>query len=293
MTIAPEAPVLSYLSLEITGRCQLTCPSLCYAGSGPLGDHGSMSEQDWLRTIDEAVSLGTEEIQLIGGEPTLNPAFVRIARYALDAGLSVRVYTNLVRVRDEHWQLFRTPGVRLATTYHSADADEHDRTTGRTGSHKATRGNITKAVELGIPIRVAILDAGDGDRVERARADMQALGVTDIHVGEVRAVGNAGPALPSTSELCGRCGDRRATVLPTGDVAVCEIGRFLTAGNVRHDGGLRAVVSSGQWADATASVPRRPDVRACSPGDCEPASSDSCAPSKGNPCGPMGFTPLA
>ncbi|MBB4981082.1 MULTISPECIES: radical SAM protein [Streptomyces] len=292
MTIAPAEPTtLWYLALEITERCQFTCPSVCYAESGPSRSHSSMSEENWLRIIDEAVSLGTEEIQLIGGEPTLHPGFDRITQYALAAGLRVRVYTNLFRVRDEHWALFRHPGVRLATTYHSTDAEEHDRLTGRTGSHKATRANIIKAVERGIPLRVAILDAGDGERAARARAEMYALKVTDIHVGEVRAVGNAGPAIPSTSALCGRCGDRRATVLPNGDVSVCEIGRFLTAGNVRR-GSLRSVLASDQWAEATASVPRRPDVRACGP-DCEPASSDSCAPSKGNPCGPVSFIPAS
>jgi MoaA/NifB/PqqE/SkfB family radical SAM enzyme len=65
MTLAPQAPAaLRFLSLEITGRCQLTCPSLCYAASGPTRSHGSMSEDDWLRTIDQAVALGAEEVQL-------------------------------------------------------------------------------------------------------------------------------------------------------------------------------------------------------------------------------------
>ncbi|MFF8618257.1 hypothetical protein [Streptomyces sp. NPDC015350] len=71
MTIAPEAPTtLRFLSLEITGRCQLTCPSLCYAGSGPTRGHGGMSDGDWFRIIDQAVALGAEEVQLIGGGAT-------------------------------------------------------------------------------------------------------------------------------------------------------------------------------------------------------------------------------
>ncbi|WP_240803227.1 radical SAM protein [Streptomyces sp. A1499] len=103
MTIAPEAPApLRFLSLENTGRCQLTCPSLCYAASGPTRSHGSMSEDDWFRTIDHAIALGAEGVQLIGGEPTLHPSFVPIAQRALDAGLRVRIYSDFVRIRDEH-----------------------------------------------------------------------------------------------------------------------------------------------------------------------------------------------
>ncbi|MFF1717361.1 radical SAM protein [Streptomyces sp. NPDC058268] len=293
MTIAPQASTaLRFLSLEITGRCQLTCPSLCYAASGPTRSHGSMSEDDWWRTIDQAVTLGAEEIQLIGGEPTLHPGFVPIAWHAVNAGLRVRIYSNLFRIRAEHWQLFEQPTVRLATTYHSSIAAEHDKITGREGSHQATRGNIIEAVERGIPLNVAVLDGGDHERAERARAQLQALGVHDVHVGKVRAVGNAaGTALPSTSALCGRCADQRATVLPTGDVAVCEIGRFLTAGSVLN-ADLQSVLSSARWAEACANVPRRRDPTACHP-DCQPADSDSCDPGKNDPCNPMGYAPAA
>ncbi|MER6196057.1 radical SAM protein [Streptomyces sp. NPDC001586] len=290
MTSTCEAPAgLRFLSLEITGRCQFTCPSLCYAASGPTRGHGTMSDDDWVRTIDQAVALGAEEVQLIGGEPTLHPGFVSIARHALDSGLRVRVYSNLFRIRDEHWRLLEHPGVRLATTYHSSIAAEHDEVTGREDSHQATRANIVEAVRRGIRLKVAVL-AGDQVRAERARAELAALGVRDVHVGKVRAVGNAaGTALPTTSELCGRCGDQRATVLPGGDVAVCEIGRFLTAGSVLN-ASLASVLSGPRWAEVSASIPRRTDLTACHP-DCQPSNSDSCDPGKNDPCEPMGYAP--
>ncbi|MEU6895890.1 radical SAM protein [Streptomyces sp. NPDC046557] len=293
MTTARKAPArLRFLSLEITGRCQLTCPSLCYAASGPTRGHGTMSDDDWLRTIDQAVALGAEEVQLIGGEPTLHPGFVPIARHAVDSGLRVRVYSNLFRISEEHWRLLEHPRVRLATTYHSSVAAEHDEVTGRQGSHRATRANIVEAVRRGIGLKVAVLDAGDPGRAERARTELAALGVRDVHVGRVRAVGNAaGTALPSTAELCGRCGDQRATVLPDGDVAVCEIGRFLTAGSVQHTG-LAQVMSGPRWAEASASIPRRANPTACHP-DCQPSNSDSCDPGKNDPCDPMGYAPAA
>lgn len=290
MTIAPEAPTLRFLSLELTGRCQLTCPMLCYAASGPTRSHGSMREDDWLRTVDQAVALGVEEIQLIGGEPTLHPSFVPITQRAVTAGLRARVYSNFLRLRDEHWRLFEHPSIRLATTYHSSTPAEHDGVTGREGSHQATRDNILRAVRRGIPLNVAVLDAGDHERAERARAELHALGVHDVHVGVVRAVGNAaGGALPSPSELCGRCGDQRATILPSGDVAVCEIGRFLTAGSVLT-ASLETVLSSVQWAQVSAKVPRKMDPTACHP-DCQPSDSDSCDPGKNTPCNPMGYAP--
>ncbi|MFE6977103.1 radical SAM protein [Streptomyces sp. NPDC057682] len=174
MTIAPEAPtkpfVPTFLELEITRRCQLTCPSLCFVQAGPTQGHGVMSAADWKRIITEAAALGVKKIQLIGGEATLHPDFVEIVDHALGEGLKVEVFSNLFRVRRDHWTLFERPGVSLATSYY-ADTDEgHDEVTGREGSHAATRANIIEAHRRGIRIRVGIVDVLDGQRVEEAQS---------------------------------------------------------------------------------------------------------------------------
>jgi MoaA/NifB/PqqE/SkfB family radical SAM enzyme len=86
-TLAP----VSFLELEITGRCQLACTH-CYAESGPGGSHGSMTVADWERVVTEARDLGVEAVQFIGGEPTLYPGLGRLIRYSLQSGLRVDVY---------------------------------------------------------------------------------------------------------------------------------------------------------------------------------------------------------
>ncbi len=51
---ARERPArVSFLWLEITGRCQLTCQH-CYASSGPSGTHGTMTVADWARVVGDA-----------------------------------------------------------------------------------------------------------------------------------------------------------------------------------------------------------------------------------------------
>src|SRR5258708_4092159 len=109
---------LSFLWLEITGRCQLRCAH-CYADSGPWGDHGTMTLADWRRMIDEAAALGAPQVQFIGGEPTLHPGLPELIRYALGRNLRVEVFSNLVRVTPELWDVFSLPGVSLATSYYS------------------------------------------------------------------------------------------------------------------------------------------------------------------------------
>jgi MoaA/NifB/PqqE/SkfB family radical SAM enzyme len=45
MTVIDTRPTtqVDFLSLEITSRCQFTCPSQCYAEAGPTKGHGSMA----------------------------------------------------------------------------------------------------------------------------------------------------------------------------------------------------------------------------------------------------------
>ncbi|MFD7712979.1 radical SAM/SPASM domain-containing protein [Streptomyces sp. NPDC059786] len=257
----------------------------CYAQAGPTCGHGSMTAADWRRVIDEAAALGTRTVQFIGGEPTLHPDFAALVGHALDAGLRVRVYSNLYRVRTAHWTLYAHPHVSLATSYYSDDPDEHDAITGRAGSHDATRTNILEAVRRGVPLKVAIVDQGDGQRTEQARAELLGLGAQDVHISRVRAVGNAAAssAVPSTAELCGRCADGKAAILPDGRVAVCEIGRFLSTGNVRT-APLAAVLASPQWARLTASIPRARSTGVCEP-DCSP-NDDTCQPGANGTCDP-------
>jgi len=81
---------ISFVWLEITGKCQLVCEH-CYASSGPAGTHGAMAADDWRRVIHEAADLGARMVQFIGGEPTLHPALPQLIDHALDAGVEVEV----------------------------------------------------------------------------------------------------------------------------------------------------------------------------------------------------------
>ncbi|MGP4089358.1 hypothetical protein [Streptomyces sp. KR55] len=76
MTAVLEPPAntapggVTFLELEITGGCQLTCSSHCYAQVGPTKGHGTMTGGDWRRVIDEAAAMGVDTVQFIGGGAT-------------------------------------------------------------------------------------------------------------------------------------------------------------------------------------------------------------------------------
>jgi uncharacterized radical SAM superfamily Fe-S cluster-containing enzyme len=90
----PERKV-SFLWLEITNRCNLECLH-CYADASPRGDLlGRMELNDWLLVPHEAAGYGCDEVQFIGGEPTLHPGIEKMVETASECGYRViEVFTN-------------------------------------------------------------------------------------------------------------------------------------------------------------------------------------------------------
>lgn len=80
--------------LEITQRCNLTCPT-CYADSSPQRDqHLSVAQFKTLVAGLLAKGKGSADlVQLSGGEPTIHPNFFELLEHTLDAGIK-QVYIN-------------------------------------------------------------------------------------------------------------------------------------------------------------------------------------------------------
>lgn len=68
--------------VEVTDRCNLTCPT-CYAGSSPTyGRHRSLDE---IKKMLDTIVINEKEpdvVQISGGEPTIHPQFWEILDYA-------------------------------------------------------------------------------------------------------------------------------------------------------------------------------------------------------------------
>ncbi|MFI1100923.1 radical SAM protein [Streptomyces melanogenes] len=223
---------LKFAWLEVTGLCNEFCDH-CYADSSPTGTHGTMTTQDWTGTIDQLAEIGAEDVSFIGGEPTLHPHLRELITYTHAAGLGIEVFSNLTHIREPLWETFKTCGVKLATSYYSDSAADHDTVTRLRGSHKKTRANIAKALSLGIPLRGGVVAVNQGQRVKEAAQDLVALGVETVGGDRTRAFGRASRgAAPMIADLCGHCAHEKCAIGPTGDVWPCVLGRFLALGNV-------------------------------------------------------------
>lgn len=268
----------------------------CYAESGPAGSHGQMSTADWKRVIDEAAGIGVRMVQFIGGEPTLHPDLAVLMEYALSRELEVEVFTNLVHIRPQMWELFSRHGVRIATSYYSDSAAEHEQVTQRRGAHARTRANIVEAVRRSVPLRVGVINMIDGQRSDHAVAELQNLGVTEIGVDHLRQVGRGiRDTAASTDQLCGNCGDGVLAIAADGSVWPCVFSRWLPIGNVLDQ--PLAAITAGETATKTrrelvAAFAQRPIEARCSPDKlCDPQCGPACSPACNPQCWPTGSGP--
>jgi len=230
-----------------------------------------MTRADWLRLIDEAAELGVRMVQFIGGEPTLHPALPELVSHALHRSMGVEVFTNLVHVTDAQWATFSRPGVSLATSYYSDEPEQHAAITGRS-SYTRTKANITEAVRRGIALRAGVIDLGDGQRAEQARAELAALGVPTVGYDRLRQIGRGvRDQGASAKQLCGRCADGVAAIGPDGSVRPCVFTRWMSIGNVHH-GSLREIgagLAAARTALTAQGMPAGAGSR-CGPDNCYP-----------------------
>ncbi len=109
----PVAP--TNLEVHATkGTCNYTCAMCLWSDKGELTykelgleESGLMQPHDWIRTFQNAQSLGTRRIIFSGGgEPLVNKATYDLIAAARHAGLKTQLYTNgfeLRRATDQEW----------------------------------------------------------------------------------------------------------------------------------------------------------------------------------------------
>jgi len=279
---------LSFLWLEITGKCNLTCTH-CYADSGPTGDlYGSMDYHHWLRVLDEAAELGCRRVQFIGGEPTIHPRLHDLLGHANHHGFElIEVFTNAMRLGKDLLGCFQRNRVHIATSFYSDDPAVHEGITQSEGSWLRTVRGIRSVIAAGLPIRVGVIETprnqGHGERVV---AFLKGLGVEKVGLDRQREVGRASLVSLSSdqepySELCGQCWKGKLCVTPSGMAYPCVFARFCPVGDARK--GLGNIVRSqpltafrSRLGQGRQGLAIHGHSHHCEPDDCRPTVG--CSP---------------
>ncbi len=98
--LCPDHEQHSCLTIvEVTDRCNLTCPT-CYAGSSPnYGRHRTLEEIKKMLDVVVANEKEPDVVQISGGEPTIHPQFFEILDYAKSLPIRhLMVNTNGIKI---------------------------------------------------------------------------------------------------------------------------------------------------------------------------------------------------
>lgn len=130
-------------TFEITYRCSERCKH-CYVDSSCNNDvkaeiSRELTLDEYKRIVDELWELGTLRLLITGGEVCLRPDFIDIARYAVNKGMIVDVYTNGISMTDEQFDALCEMKVNsVSFSLYGGDPDAHDEITGVNGSFYKT-----------------------------------------------------------------------------------------------------------------------------------------------------------
>ncbi|MEM9985124.1 MAG: radical SAM protein [Bacteroidota bacterium] len=97
--------------IEVTDRCNLTCPT-CYAGSSPTyGRHRTLEEVKKMLDVIVKNEGEPDVVQISGGEPTLHPQFFEILDYAKSLPIKhLMLNTNGIRIAKDREFVKRLKG---------------------------------------------------------------------------------------------------------------------------------------------------------------------------------------
>jgi hypothetical protein len=130
-------------------RCNQDC-GFCWQGRDWPGPPRAMLE----RWIDEMAVGGVRELTISGGEPTVYPELLDLARHARAAGLKPWLQTNAIRMAKPGFaEALVAAGVAgLTVSYHSADPALSDALTRAPGTHERTEAGIRASLRAGMAV---------------------------------------------------------------------------------------------------------------------------------------------
>ena len=160
-------------------HCNLKC-DYCAVGSSPRALPRTMPGERFRGLVDEAVAEDFTELYVTGGEPLLHPEITELLVYATSR-LPTVLLTNAMLFRGTRLERFRqlagNRNLVVQTSIDGARAETHDAHRGR-GSFVRTLEGVSKILELGLSIRVAMTETAENtNEIDALWSLLQELGV--------------------------------------------------------------------------------------------------------------------
>ena len=164
------------IEVEINSHCNLRC-SFCPVSFAPY-PRRVMSLDQFRHVVGEAVSCKIEEISLVFySEPTLHPSLGEIVKYAVEASLSVTLFTNGTALHPslvDRLLPFRE-GISVIANIADPDPDEYRRITKRPLLSKVLQNVRYAAQKLRLEV---VLNNSNEEKIVKMQAILPGITVT-------------------------------------------------------------------------------------------------------------------
>lgn len=139
--------------IEITSKCNLKCIH-CYNESDDFEYH-DMSVEEYKYTIDFLLTNGIKKLQIIGGEPFINPIILKeMLEYSVGKFELLEIFTNGTLIPHEFYKYLKQNNIRIALSVYSYNNIDHDKVTNVIGSYHKTNKTIANLKKYGIQYRI-------------------------------------------------------------------------------------------------------------------------------------------
>lgn len=142
------------LELVLNYKCNLNCRHCCNPKN--MDDYFISFEQA-KNIIDEAVELGVSEVQLTGGECTLNKDFLNIAKYIKSKYLKLIIFSNGQSFYDDknlQNEILNLYPSSVQLSLYSTNPQVHDNMTRNSGSHHKTLSVLKEFKQAGLNVGI-------------------------------------------------------------------------------------------------------------------------------------------
>lgn len=149
--------------LELTYRCNERCVH-CYADI-PSNQKEELSTSEVFDVIDQLKDMGCMGVLLTGGEVTLRPDFMEIARYVKQSGMLVDIYTNGLMVTDDIMdEMIELKPNSVSFSFYGGTPEVHDLVT-------TVKGSFEKSLKTMMTMKCAGIDTYMKSVIMKENAD--------------------------------------------------------------------------------------------------------------------------
>ncbi|MGB9590157.1 MAG: radical SAM/SPASM domain-containing protein [Candidatus Hydrothermia bacterium] len=140
----------------ITRHCNAKC-GFCFWGD-EITRRGFMPPELFQKALVEMSRMGTFEIELTGGEPTIHPDFPEFIELASQLRFVITITTNGLRLTDRALSAISEGLVaHVFVSVHGANPRTHDALVGRAGAWGKAINNIKRLINKGVNVSVCFV----------------------------------------------------------------------------------------------------------------------------------------